>query len=139
MAHQLPLGFLQAFDDENNGTIDGMEPWAWLGRRYYATADEALQDARRVSSLIIGPVYVVEHEVYPGFERYWPHSTYWQATTHQPFYGQVIGAFYHPKPNHYIVRLGSLPPEVFERGESPEEIERKSKEAWGNFHAKNKQ
>jgi len=132
--HQLSFKFVRAIDDERNGQIDGMEPYAWLGRCYYPTAEEALQDARQASRLV-GRVYVVEHKVTTGFEQYWPHSTYWQATPNPPFYGKVVGAFYYPKPNHYIVDLEAILSEVFEHGESPEEIAQKSKEALEKFYA----
>ena len=131
--HQIAFGFVQELDDKRNGTIEGLRPGGWLARCYHPTAEAALRDARRASALI-GQVYVIEHEVPADFQRYWPYSTFWQARENPPFYGQVIGAYYYPKPNYYIVDIGAMIPELFERGESPAEAARKSKEAWGNFH-----
>ena len=101
-------------------------------RCFHPTAEAALKDAHRASP-ILGRLYVVEHQVEKGFEQYWTHSTYWQVTTRAPFGGVVVGAFYYPVPNHYVVDRDS---EYFEPGDDPEYSAEQQKEAWDRFQEK---
>ena len=121
---QMRFDFLPEIDDARNGTIEGMPAAGWVGRRFHATAEDALKEARRAAPLL-GRLYVIEHPVDPQFQQYWPHNTYWQVSVPRNWpWSEVIGAFYYGRPNHYVVDyvLGQLT-EVFVQGESKEEIE----------------
>ena len=126
---QLPFPFLPDMDDELQGTIEGMNPQAWIHRHLHPTAEAALKEARRALPLL-GRVYAVEFPVEKGFERYWPHSTYWRVTEKEPFSG-VVGTFYHPVPPHYTLDQHG---EDFDPGESPEDIKIKEKMARDAFN-----
>ncbi len=130
--HQLKFGFLDAIDDEKNNTIDGWPAAGWIGRCFHPTAEAALQDAHRASP-VLGRLWVVEHTVEKGFERYWPHPTYWQVAAQEPFCGVVVGAFYYPVPNHYIVDRDW---QDFEPGDDPEYSAKRQKAAWDSFQEK---
>ena len=130
MTMQTEFPFVQEIDDERDGTIEGMSPLSWAHRCYYPTAEEALPVAKRAVAKSLLPLYVIEMEVYPGFERYWPHRTHWRIANQKPFTG-VCGAYYHGRPTYYTVyRNGEV---VRWPGEDPDVVKAKEKEAWDQF------
>jgi hypothetical protein len=132
LERQLSFEFLHAIDDPKHCAIEGLPARGWIGRCYHPTAEAALKDAYRASALL-GRLWVVEHPVTKGFERYWPHSTIWQVAAQEPFGGVVVGAFYYPVPNHYVVDGDRA---YFEPGDDPEESALLQQEAWAKFHEK---
>lgn len=106
------------------------DPITWIHRHYCATVEEGLREARLAHKYTDAILYIVEDKVSKGFEKYWPHSTYWRVTNLKPYYGKASGAFYHPKPNHWVID-GIL--EYFEAGETPEQAEKNMKKVYLEF------
>lgn len=131
---QVPFSFVQELDDKTNKTIDGLTPGAWLATRYYPTDEEVIEAAKKASKELPPktPIYCVEYNIPKGFEQYWPEKTYWQATLNEPIHEVTIGAYYHGRPNQFIIIDQEA---YYQIGEMLDDVLRKSKEAYETFQA----
>ncbi|MBA7579588.1 hypothetical protein ES708_21459 [subsurface metagenome] len=138
MAVQMAFPFLQEIDYESRGvaTIEGWpvlnQPTqsGWIHRRWYWGLTEALDDAIRASRLVSRRLYVVQVN-WHFTEKDPPAEKIWAITAKPPFSG-VIGAFYCPQLDYYVVVGGT---DFFVPGESPEIITRKKKKAEEEFNS----
>lgn len=89
----------------------------WIHRCYYPTAAAALADADLASRLTGVTLFVISMEIDELFRRYWPDKTNWRISESPPFHGQA-GAYYHRRPDYYIVDHKALMACVFTAGEN---------------------
>ena len=86
----------------------------WIHRRYYPTAQEALDDAKLASERARVKMFVVK---YTGANtEVWPEGVYWRISEDAPFSG-AAGYFYYPRPDYYIVEPEAMIPFLFIEGE----------------------
>lgn len=131
MTQQLTFGFMQAIDDESQGTIDGALPVGFIHRCYYPDAETALVDARRAARFL-SHLFIIEYPVTEGFEKCWPHPTLWRISQDKPCVG-VSGAYYCSRPNYYVIKNGQ---ESFVAAEDPADVERKQAAALKAYQSK---
>lgn len=108
----------------------GCSALAWTSRRYYATAELGLIEARVAHKLVKKRLYLQESEVDECARKYWPFPTHWHIRKDAPMQGVVIGAFYYPRPNYYVIDSNT---EYFVKGEDPEIVAQKQKKAGEDF------
>jgi hypothetical protein len=117
MAPELPYPNVEGWPVLNYGHPgrDGYRS-GWIHRCYYPTAEAALADAELANRLTGVTLYVITMEVDKNFRRYWPHKTNWRISLDPPFHGQA-GAYYHRRPDYYVVDNKALMACVFIAGE----------------------
>jgi hypothetical protein len=96
----------------------------WVHRRYYPTAQEALNDAKLASERARVNLFVVKHT--GANTEVWPEGAYWRISEDAPFSG-TAGYFYHPWPDHYIVEPDSMIPVLFIEGEDKAAADKKQR------------